>query len=204
MTKGFSFVLVTAVMVVMLVFGLLSLSGAGADLRQAKKAAETQEAYYGLDARGEQFLADCSGAAAEAWDDAGAFVLRRNVSVPEDLYPALEAALRSAGTNKTALRRGMFIYYLQKRIVLSKAAAGCTCQVDQAALRKVLAGGTDNSPVQVALTLKSSLNPRDSLQVTLGCRFTTARAPQMTILRWQAAVSGLDATSSHLGVWDGK
>ena len=59
-------------MVVMLVFGLLSVSGSGADLRLAQKASESQKIYYGLDSDGENLMAFCSGAAASAWDEAKA------------------------------------------------------------------------------------------------------------------------------------
>lgn len=67
LVRGFSLILVTVVMIVMLVFGLLSVSSAGADYRLSTRASESQKIYYDLDASGEDTMAFCSDACEKAW-----------------------------------------------------------------------------------------------------------------------------------------
>lgn len=72
MAKGFSFVLVSVVMVMMTVFGMLSLSGAQADYRLSQRSAAAQTAYYGMDSAETKLLAGCEAACSAAGKDAQA------------------------------------------------------------------------------------------------------------------------------------
>lgn len=207
LAKGFSFLLATVVMVMMLVFGLLSLSSAGAGLRLAQKAADTQKAYYELDTRGENLLAACGDAAADAWNDAGAFAAKASAgaALPSDFDPSLKKAALSAFPNKPALRRGIFYYFLDKRLRSLKTGEKLSCAVDRQALAKVFLGNTGVSAETAASALTGRLNPRETLQVAFSFRFGPDGVPRAAPVRWQAAVSGLEVSSAQgISVWNGK
>lgn len=205
MAKGFSFILAAVVMVMMLVFGMLSLSSAAAGLRQARKAADEQSAYYELDTRGERLRALCDSAAAGAWSDAGDFTAHRasGSALPADLDAALRQEVLSA-RDTAALRRGMFLYYFVRRLRAEHFDTAYTCAVDAAQLGRLAAGQAGLSPVTVDAALTGTLNPHDTLHVTLVCRFGSDGVPSVAANRWQAAVSGLEITSSRtVRLWNG-
>jgi hypothetical protein len=211
--KGFSFVLVTVVMVMMLVFGLLSLSSSGADLRLSRKAAAAQQIYYGLDSSGEQLSAACNGAAAAAEGYAAAFISDKQYlkPLPSDFYNALlplvnEVKSSPGGSSSALLERGVFFYDLEKQLGGIKGNYGLSFKVDQKALAGALAGkGAGAHIAYVYSTIRSSINPADSLNITLVCDFGGLSAtPAFSAAQWESAVSGLEVGSGQkINVWDG-
>ncbi|MDR3645516.1 MAG: hypothetical protein P4M02_10625 [Clostridia bacterium] len=211
MAKGFSFVLVTVVMVMMLVFGLLSLSSAGADLRLSQKATTAQQVYYELDTQGEQLTAACGGASAGAWSDAGCFISQRRYeqALPADFYECLrplaaKAKVASSAEALAKLKSGVFYYFLEKQLKAMTFDAGFTCLVNQELLQNALGGHGSGHLATVNSTVKSSLDPKTTLSITLACDFTGSGVPAFEATRWQTSVSGLEISSdSSIKVWNG-
>ncbi|MDR3645411.1 MAG: hypothetical protein P4M02_10100 [Clostridia bacterium] len=212
--KGFSFVLVTVVMVMMMVFGLLSLTSAGADMRLSQKASITQQVYYELDAKGEQLYAACAGAAGQAALSADAFMDGKlyNGALPDDFYTCLlplVSKVKSApnGDGYAPLKRGVFFYYLEKQLDNVKGDYNLSYKVDTDALSAAISTQNPAAPVAyVYSTIDSRLAENNSLGITLICDYGgTAAAPAFKTAAWKTAVSGLEiSSSSKVNVWNGK
>lgn len=205
MAKGFSFVLVTVVMIMMLVFGMLSLSSASADKRLSEKAVSAQETYYGLDSRGEELLAACGNAAANAQAAAESFMSQKRYAqtLPEDFFACLQPLASSPGAagsdSYRKLERGVMFYELEKQ--LSSVAGDFTIsyQVDQSALKSALSADDGSSAVIATIyaSIVSTESPNYSLNVSLACRFGTLdNMPSFETTQWQSNVSGLELSSS--------
>lgn len=206
--KGFSFVLVSVVMVMMTVFGLLSLTSARADLRLSQKAAAAQQVYYEMDSRAERLYAACRNASAAAGRESAAFVtdgLYRR-TLPDDFYPCLRPLAQSAAGGaegeKARLQRGVYFYELEKQL---RGVPSISVSVDQSALGAALAGtGTQGAVVTVRYTVRSARAANNSLSVVLVCPYGGASVPEFTVTKWASAVSGLTVGgSSHVNVWSG-
>ena len=214
MAKGFSFVLVTVVMVMMLVFGLLSFSSAAADLRLSQKAAVAQQVYYALDSEGEQLYASCEGAAASSSAYADAYISGKQYMQvqPEDFYPSLTPLVASVklspgGNDSALLKRGIFFYDLEKQLEQIKGSYNLSYKLDQSALGAALGGHGGDEPVAfVYATITSKSSPGNTLSITLVCDFGDLQtAPSFRVTEWESAVSGLTInTSQKINVWDGK
>lgn len=201
MAKGFSFVLVTVVMIVMLVFGLLSLSSSAANMRLANKSANAQTTYYDVDAKGEKLVEQCAQAAKKAKQTAADFIANKGYAakLPDDLYAGLKALCAKAQTDSDArqtLEKGMFFYYLNDEL----KKAGLTATLNQSALEKSLTG--DGVVLTVDSTLKSELDPRCSLHVVL--TYSAAGIPDSKRATWVYTVQTPEADGNdHLNVWQG-
>lgn len=214
MPKGFAFVLVTVVMVAMLAFGLLSLSGASADLRLARKAAQSQQKFYALDGDGERLAAACGDAAARAEQAAEAFVAGGNAGgpLPTDLpAPARELAQAFAAgreSDPASLRRAMFFYYLDRNLKAMPGAGSCGWTIDQEAIRQVAAGKIPRNTPIVRLTaqVSDSSVPGRTLAVGLMWPFGSAEGyPAFQRTQWSLRVAAETIDPDPvLPVWSGK
>jgi len=212
--KGFSFVLVTVVMVMMMVFGLLSLTSAGADMRLSKKAAATQQVYYELDSKGERLYASCADVAASAAGSANTFMGDKlyNGSLPDDFYTCLlplvsEVKNAPNGDGYALLKRGVFFYYLEKQLNNVKGDYNLSYKVDTDALGNAISSRNAGAHVAyVYSTINSELSSNNSLTITLVCDYGDAAGrPAFKAAAWKTAVSGLEiSSSSKINVWNGK
>lgn len=213
--KGFSFVLVTVVMVMMVVFGLLSLSSSSADLRLAQKAASTQQIYYQLDSSGQLLAAACGGAAAQSSVYASSFMANRQYTgtLPADFYKCLLPLVTEVNANPGSsanllLQRGVFFYELEKQLDNLEGNYHFTCSVDQNALSEALRGQSGGS-TQVAYiysTITSSISSNYSIKIILVCDFgDLSSTPVFMPKQWESAVSIPEINSNpKINVWNGK
>lgn len=211
MAKGFSFVLVTVVMIMMMVFGMLSLSSTKADLRLSRKAVSAQQVYYGMDTDGERLYSDCSGAAAAAWSLSETFAggnpsLR---ALPADFYSCLIPLAGKPDASESPLfLRGVFFYELGKQLAGPAKTDGFSYRIDTDALSRAVRTGDADIPVAyVTASVPSRLSPDNSLQITLVCRFGSGEtAPSFRKTRWEASVSAPAASDGGqtVHVWGGK
>lgn len=215
MSKGFSFVLVCIVMVVMLVFGLISDSVSGADLRMSQKAVQNQQIYYGLDSSGEHILFDCATAVSSAQSSAQLFISEQqyNTALPKDFYSFLlplvnEYKKNSSEAEKTQLQNGVFFYYLSEQLAQLKNSDGITYNVDLAALNALLAGNGKQNAAIVTLqkTINSSIDPKYSLNISLQCNFPAQTAvPVFKVMEWTSFVNGINISDDQkVNVWNGQ
>ena len=215
MAKGFSFVLVTVVMIVMMVFGLLSLSTAGADFRLSQKNAQAQTIYYGLDNSGERLRAESEAAIDFAAAQADDFMVQKkyyNV-LPVNFFSCLlplvnqvKAAPDTSGAAYAQLKRGVFFFYLESRLASIKGY-GVSYKVDTAALAAVTSGTNvrETEIASVYSTITSSINNRYTLNIFLQCPYGENVTPDFKIKKWAEAVSGNDIVEgSNNNLWSGK
>ncbi len=213
MPKGFSFVLVAVVMAAMMAFGLLSLSGAAADLRLARKAAGSQQDYYTLDRAGEKLAASCADAAARAGREADTLAARQDFAraLPGDLSAAERSLTADYAAGRTAdtipARRALFFYYLEQNLK-ALPTGSCSWTLDANALTQAASG---ELPVGTAV-LRLTADVRDSsvagrsLRVELSCPYGGAdEYPAFKKSRWQLEVTAETIDPDPvLPVWNGK
>jgi hypothetical protein len=214
-SKGFSFVLVCIVMVVMLVFGLISDSVSGADLRLSQKSVQTQQIYYDMDSTGERLLFSCATAVSAANNSAKLFISEQkyNSALPKDFYsflvPLAEQYKKDdSSATESLLQKGVFFYYLDSQLALLKSSDGITYKMDQAALQAFLSGNDKGNAVIVTVqkTISSSIDSKYVLNISLSCTYpVNDRAPTFTVVKWSDFVNGASINDNQkVNVWDGK
>lgn len=212
--KGFSFVLVTVVMSVMLAFGLLALSGAVADLRLAQKAARSQQDYYTLDRAAEQLTARCGDAAARAGQAADAFVAAGAYAqpLPADLpTPARElaqAAAAGSSGSSLPLRHALFFYFLGQNLK-SLPTGSCSWTMDEEAIRQAAAGKAPAStPVlQLTAAVNDAAVPGRTMALTLAWSYGGPDGGYPAFPKAKRTLKTATQTIDPdpiLPVWDGK
>lgn len=215
MSKGFSFVLVCIVMVVMLVFGLISASVSGAGLRLSRKSVQAQQIYYDLDSRGEHILFACATAVTTANNSAQLFMSQQkyNSELPKDIYSFLEPLVKKCQkdgsiTTRSLLQKGIFFYYLDSELALLKNINGITYKIDHIALQAALAddGKKDATIVTVEKTINSSIDSKYVLNISLNCNYPKSEVmPTFKVLQWSALVNGNNINEDQkANVWNGK
>ena len=215
MAKGFSFVLVTVVMIVMMVFGLLSLSTAGADFRLSQKNAQAQTIYYGLDSSGERLYAESEAAIDFAAVQADDFMVQKKyynvlpVNFFSCLLPLVNQVKETPDTTGAAyaqLKRGVFFFYLESKLASIKGY-GVSYKVDTAALATVIGGTNVKETVIASLysTITSSINSRYTLNIFLQCPYGENTTPDFKVQKWAEAVNGNNIVEgSNNNLWSGK
>lgn len=211
MAKGFSFVLVTVVMIMMMVFGMLSLSSTKADLRLSEKAASAQQVYYGMDTDGERLYSDCNGAASAAWLQAEMFAgdSQTTRTLPGDFYSFLiPLAGRTDAAESSLFQRGVFFYELDKQLAATAKNDGFSYRIDADALSRAVRSGDADIPVAyVAATIPGKLSPDNSLRIALVCDFGSGgSAPSFRKTQWESSVSAPAVSDSGqtVHVWGGQ
>lgn len=210
MAKGFSFVLVTVVMIMMMVFGMLSLSSTKADLRLSEKAASAQQTYYGMDADGERLYSDCNGAASAAWSQAKTFAGGTSArTLPDDLYSCLiPLAGRTDSAQSSLFLRGVFFYELDRQLAGTAKSDGFSYRIDADALSRAVRSGESDIPVAyVTATVTSKLSPNNSLRIALVCDFGSGSSvPSFRKTQWESSVSAPTVSDSGqtVHVWGGQ
>ena len=195
--------LVSVVMVMMMVFGMLSLSSASADLRLSQKAAAAQTTYYAVDTSATKLAGGCSQASKSAWTEAQTFVKDKKylTSQPKTMLAGVSALIDAAkanpGANDAELTRGVYFCMLAEKLdaIKSDASIGMnsvTYKIDDAAL----AAGIQNGGTAVVVTVTASVTggekKNNNLDVTLTCAGPTDSAPAFKATTWKASVSGLE------------
>jgi len=210
MAKGFSFILVSVVMTVMMIFGMLTLSGANAGLRLSQKAADTQRTYYRLDSRAETSLSECENAAGKAGGKADAFMSGGGYRQPPPDFYASRSSLAAAvsaspdptGSNYKLLRRAAFIYYLEKELA---SVNGVKISLPDSVINSLASG---SNPAGELLTVSSSFGEDGAnitLNVTLACLSQSLdTTPRFSVKEWKAGVAGEEMIPSHIDVWEGQ
>ena len=200
-------------MVMMMVFGLLSLSSAKADLRLSQKAVTAQKVYYELDGKGERLNAACAAAAASAQKKAGVFMSEKLYSdtLPDDFFSCLTPLIGrvQSGDNSAyeTLSRGVFFYYLQQQLESIRGDYNLSYKVDTGALQDAIVSGNADARVAcVYSVIHSTQAENNSLNITLVCAYGTAlSSPSFRAEAWETNVSGLEISgSSHINVWAGE
>lgn len=207
MTKGFSFVLVSVVMVVMMVFGLLSYASSAADMRLSQKSAQTQTIYYELDGKAEHLKAACEAAAQKAQSKAQAYMDEKGYLSQPALYACLQPlAAGAAGEDGKKLLTGVYFYYLAKELDVADKTDGLTCKIDEKALAAALSGRTDGTVATVQAEVRSEANPRYSLKIRLIAPFEKSGESAFQTARWAFTVSGNEITDTNgdsVNLWQG-
>lgn len=209
MTKGFSFVLVSVVMVVMMVFGLLSYTSSAADMRLSQKSAQTQTIYYEVDGKAEHLKAACEAAAQKAQSRAQAYMDGKGyLTPPQDIYACLQplSAAGAAGEDAKKLLTGMYFYYLAKELDVADKTDGLTCTIDQKALAAALSGQTNGTVATVQAEVRSKTNQRYFLKIRLTAPFEKSGESAFQTAGWVFTVDGNEITDTNgdsVTLWQG-
>jgi hypothetical protein len=218
--EGAASVLVIMIMVVMVVFGLLSLMTVRGEDRLALKSAQWQKDYYSLDAKGEEFVFDIATIVDKAQADATSYIDQKKYKlthvdyIADDMQARTKNRLSATPPDETRLKliqKNVFFVFLKQHLSDINKSKNTTVAFKGADViwgNFILDGQLMSSkPVTtISADFTSDNNSAASLTVELECVYPSEvdKMPSFEINKWTLKNKPFEYREQDLNLWNGK